>query len=68
MKKRPAKELAEHSVFVTPRRVAQVLGLTHRGVLLALAEGRLPGKKIAGRWYVFRKDFEALITPDHEAA
>lgn len=60
--------LPNADIFVTPREIAPALRRTETGIRWMLAEGKLPGKKIGGRWFMFRKDFEALITPDSQAA
>lgn len=57
------KVIADATTFVTPEEVAPVLRRTATGVRYMLREGLLPGKKIGGKWYLFRRDVEALITP-----
>jgi excisionase family DNA binding protein len=51
-------ELAPSSPQVTTRDAADLLDMTPRGVVKAIAEGRLPAEQINGRWQITREDLE----------
>jgi hypothetical protein len=62
-KQEATKYITDDVIFVTPDEVASALRRTPTGIRYMLREGLLPGKKVGGRWFMFRRDFEAIITP-----
>ncbi len=55
--------LARAVRFVTLEEVAVALGFHPRSVRRAMKSKRIPGRKISGRWFMTRADFETLLTP-----
>ncbi|MFC8598965.1 helix-turn-helix domain-containing protein [Isoptericola sp. NPDC057191] len=41
--------------------VAQLLGMTHQGVLTWLRTGVIPGYKLGGTWFVMRDELKAAM-------
>ena len=51
-----------------PNDLVEVLSLNLRTIQKLLASGRLPGRKIGGRWYTRGGDLLAMAGNDHDAA
>lgn len=49
--------------LLTVEQVVESLGLCRKTVLHHLAAGRLPGRKIGGRWFVLESALMAALTP-----
>lgn len=55
----PEPELApESQVWVSSPKAADLLGISSRAVVKAIAEGRLAGEQVGGRWRIAREDIE----------
>ncbi len=52
---------------LSPSEVARRLGTSTRTVQRWIASGRLPARRVGGRWRVAFDAFDALNPPDHEA-
>ena len=50
-----------------PGDLVEVLNLNLRTIQKLLASGRLPGRKIGGRWYTRGGDLLAMAGNDHDA-
>jgi excisionase family DNA binding protein len=48
----------EHAMQLSLQEVAQILGKTRRQVLYLIEQGRLPARKIGGRWAIERADLQ----------
>lgn len=53
----------EEELFFTAIEVAKVLGRSAASVRILFASGKLPCKRIGGRWLMHRRDFESLKQP-----
>ena len=52
----PEPEVKQRSKWVSTTQAAGILGITSRGVVLAIKEERLPATKVDGRWRITRED------------
>jgi hypothetical protein len=52
----PEREAEQRSKWVGTAQAATILGITSRGVRLAIQEGRLPAQTVNGRWQISRED------------
>ena len=58
--KQASEELKKYKVY-TLTELEPILGLTHRTLLTYVKDGRLPAKKIGGKWKVSEKDLKNLV-------
>jgi hypothetical protein len=52
----PEREAEQRSKWVGTTQAATILGITSRGVRLAIQGGRLPAQEVNGRWQISRED------------
>jgi len=53
--------------ILTVAQVAEALALTEREVIALLEAGELPGRRIAGRWFITRRRLLAFIEAEEPA-
>lgn len=62
-------ERTEYDELLSPRQVAEMLGVTDRTVLRYIEDGGLPAVRLPGGrlWRIRRADVEALLTTEASA-
>jgi len=57
----PKNAITERLTTYTLTELETILGVTHRTLLQYVKDGRLPAKKIAGKWRVTAENLEKFV-------
>ena len=57
----PKKDITERLTMYTLTEIEGILGVSHRTLLQYVKDGKLPAKKIAGKWRVTAENLEKFV-------